>query len=389
MKKLISVLAAVSFAFIPFATVTAAVELPVSKKLVTTIPAPWGNTVPIQADFRAFACGDRVYLVWQSPVPNGRQGQMDSKLFAVKTDGAKISSSWLTMAEDSESSQVRFSGSCVGNRAVLVNHWEDPTHFTAGDMATSVDGSETYGPLWKPDGRTIYRWYRNDQYLWSDTNAVSTSTVRAPYALEIERTSAAIVGSVAVAKFGSVGSSVNYILDVNGRSHVLHAPWYKDLNQYAANSQFSDATYRELLTFRRLTNGWEVTAATSRGLILAPAYDRFDDSIDWLAGSAQLAVAKKQNETFWNCEAGKNRFTVKADGLYFAKGICYLGENGPVSVSADTRIHTAASADAPRVYIDGFDGTLGGNYFDRTGDTFAYAVRTGDGKVQVWTAAVK
>ncbi|TAL18983.1 hypothetical protein EPN90_04970 [Patescibacteria group bacterium] len=375
MKKLLSAVFAVNFAFFPVPGI-AADNLPVAKNLVAEIPAPWSSNVPKPEDFKAFQCGERVYLVWQVQKENGYKGQKISKLFALKANGAKLTKYWQVMAEDSPSSLVRFTGTCVGERAVITNHWEDPLHQTGGDMATSVNGEETYGPLWKPDGRTIYHWYKSDGKDFAAIN-VAGGVLGPPrlHTLKIERGETYINGTIWKTANSVYGSSANFILAVDGRAYAQFAPWFQDLK---AVNMSALALYE--VSFNRVSGKWLISEQSTSQIGVkntAGIYGRGDAENVWrVIGSGSPPYS-------WLDSSRRGQLMVKGDGLYFQKLIASESGTSPAYESA-IRIHTAATNDsvnAPRVY--GAPAEYG------VGSSFAYGVRTGDGKIQVWRAVVK
>jgi hypothetical protein len=376
MKRLFAAIAAISVALFPFSPAVAAGELPVEKKLVAEFPIPWGSDVPAADDLKVFQCGKRIYLVRQTQVDAGFKGQKQSTLFVFKDDGTKVSSRWQAMAEDTSNSTVRFSGTCVGDRAVITNHWEDPVHATAGDMATSVNGEETISPLWKPDGRTIYHWYKTDG-TESPEITFPSGVVFSPKRHELHVGPFWTYISGTVWKTGGTvqGSSLNFVLSPDGKAVVMHAPWFKDLRE----SLFE---HQELI-FARIGNRWSMTSreVSNGGALFGSPYLREDGTTVWSPiswGFPQFCQVRPASEY-----AGF--LDVISDGLYFTK---YFGCDGGFAVSR--RIHVAESSDlanSPRVYTAHQYSIA--PYTSDVAPVFAYAVRTGDGKLQIWKATVK
>ncbi len=352
---------------------------PVQKTLLAALPVPWGTTVPAKDDVKVFSCKERVYLVWQEQVTNGYKGQIASKVFVLKTDGTAVSTAWHELAKDSVNSVLRLTGTCVGERAVLTNHWEDPVHSSAGDMATSVTGEEAYGPLWRPDGRTIYHWYKTDgsQKYGSWSKPLHT--------LVVEQDHVYITGTVVKTATIVAGSSANYFLEDDGSAHAVFAPWYADLDAiHPSGEAFSVAT------FIRTKNAWQVSRADYNGnmFVARPLYTtsiRKDFETNWKTFDAvrDLSIdawcASMRTQT--NTAVG-----VTTDGLTVRTASC--GDQGKrvYQQTADpVVVHRATTTDpivSPRIYTSAV--VLGSS-----GDAFVYGVRTGDAKLQVWRAVVR
>jgi hypothetical protein len=376
MKRIATLILTANLAVIPALPLQAAADLPVEKKLIKTMAVPSGSG---NDEYKVFSCRERVYFVREAN-KSANNGQKISYYFVIWRSGVPITKDWQFAAEDTEKSVVRFSGTCVGDRAVLTNHWEDAVHRTAGDMATTVNGEESHGPFWRADGRTIYHWYKTD-------GAPTDASAAYPYhSLRVEPERVEITGTVVKTGYGVYGSSVNYSLDALGKALTQHSPWYKDLSQVSVEK---GSVY--FLKFTRADHAWlleetpkgsakiAVTAGNVAKKILLDRetkwrdYDKEYLSALSLSERCQLAVSNDYQA-----------LSIRSDGLYLKKGRCQPG-NQPLTFGEESRVHKIALADAlaaPRIYTND---TIAG----LTNDFFVYAVRTDDNKIQIWDAVVK
>jgi hypothetical protein len=352
---------------------------PVDKTLLATLPIPWGNTIPAKDDLKVFSCKERVYLVWQEQVPDGYKGQVASKIFVLKTDGTAISTAWRELARDSINSVLRFTGTCVGERAVLTNHWEDPVHGSAGDMATSVTGEEAYGPLWRPDGRTIYHWYK------TDGSQKYGSWDKPLHTLVVEQDRVSITGMVVKTATLIAGSSANYFLEDDGSAHAAYSPWYGDLDNVRPSGEALSAA-----TFIRSKNAWQVSRADYSGNV-SVALPRYTTSIrkDFTADWTTFDASRDLSLGAWCASmrtANNNALGITTDGLTVRTASCgSQGKRAYQQAASAVVVHRAATTDlfaTPRIYSSAI--VLGS-----VGDSFVYGVRTGDAKLQIWHAVVR
>lgn len=378
MKKPIAIFALISISLFSFVPTRAADDgLPVWKNLVAELPVPWGENIPKSWDLLVFQCGRRIHIVWES---NGSDfsGQKISRLFTI-LDGKAVKNFWQETVRDTANSKVRFTGTCVGDRAVIKNQWEDSASNTHGEMATSVNGEETFGPTWTNDGKTIFTWRKYGERAldikFQDPHLTD---------LVIERNRAQVVGNVIRTRTGITGYSTNYMLGENGRVISYGAPWFKDIRSVLPKEK----TFY-VATFERLNNKWMVKESTIPDLaadlqhlaVSTSSSIRTDTQAIWRPFQEKTDLSARErceNDLLDNYSV----LTTRNDGLVLRSSLC--SAEGVLLLGSISRIHYAPEESTlkPRVYAaDRATGLIG--------ESIVYAVRTGDGKLQIWKAVVK